>query len=156
MIGVKPEYHHHPQNQHSIQYTSLNIMRRHQFKSLSVLASISSKQSLITSTSSSPLVLLPCWNIFSPFLLYREGWTRPSFLFESTWARHLHVPATRLFVEDRFQRGVIKSFVAEEVGALAGLMHGQGLVIRWLGTYCSWVVLLLCEWVKVWANWGWA
>lgn len=77
----------------------------------------------------SPYVLFPRCHVLCIFVLYGKALALPPLLLESTRARHLHVPATRLLVEDRLQVGVVVGVVADEAGAVLGLLLRQrGLV----------------------------
>lgn len=107
-------------------------------------------QSLSTTCSSrsSPYVLFPWCHVLCIFILYGKARTHPSLLLVSTRAWHLHVPATRLLIEDRLQVGVIVGVVADAYAAVVGL--GWRLVSGGLGVCCGRIFWPLCKRVKFW------
>lgn len=124
------------------------------YSNFSFSSSIFIKQSFITSTSSlSPYVLFPWCQILCLFLLYRKARAHLPLLFKSTWAWHLHFPATSLLIEDRLQAGVVISVIAKEAGALVGGLLRLRLVAGGLRGCCSRVFLLTwCKRVEVWTK----
>lgn len=96
------------------------------------------KSSLLKQTSSpSPFVLFPWCHILCVRHLYWKARAHPPLLLKSTWAWHIHVPATRLLVEDRIQVRVIIGVIADQAGAVFGLLLRNrglvtgGLVVLW-------------------------
>lgn len=145
-------------HQHTIDFLAclMRMKHLHSLKSVSLFSSISVKQSRIAFSSSLPPdVLFPRRYSLWLFLLYRETAAHLLLLFESTRAWHLHVPSTRLLIEDWVHLGVVKGVIAGEVRELVGLFLSQGLVARGLGGSGSGVFFLfwpLFKRVKIWAK----
>lgn len=142
----------------NIQQTSWYASREWSiFMYSSFSSSIFIRQSLITSCSSpSPFILCPWYHVLCLFLLSRKARAHPPLLLKSTWAWHIHLPATRLLIEDWLQPSVVKGFITEEVG-VGPLLRRHGLVTGGLGRCCGGAFLLLCKRVKVWAKGvGWS
>lgn len=122
-----------------------------------ISSSISVKQSLLRSSSSSSYVLLPRRGVLCLFLLYWKAGPHPPLLFEPPGARHLHVPATWLLIEDRLQVGIVVGLIAEEAFVLGGVLRGLRLVACVLGNRFRLLLWTLGERVKVWTEGcGWA
>ncbi len=151
---------HHHHNQHS---WSLGMLRENEASSCTQILLFYKQlckavfDHLLLNSSH---ILFPLFPIVCLFLLYGKGRAHLPLLLPSTWAGHLHVPATRLLVEERIQPGVVVGFITEEAGAFVGLLLTLGLVTEglwscWRGLF--WLLGLCRERVKVWVKGvGWS